>query len=147
VPGHVEHHHDEHKDHHDGARINHDFKRGHKNRPQNIEIHGDCEQRHDQIEQCVDRVTSRDGEQRSNDGNNTREIEKCDHGSSSRHQAMGVDRRNFVLSLSFVLTTDCHSGHAPEVVIGILSRAFNLQIRFLVYEILPFVLAHFEIRR
>ncbi len=145
--GDVEHHHDEHKEHHDGARINHDFKRCHKSRSQNIEIHGDGEQRHDQIEQCVDRVTSRDGEQRSNNGNNTCEIEKCGHGSSSRHKAMDVSRCNFVLSFSFVLTTDRYPGHAPEVVIGILSWTFNLQIRFLVYEILPFVLAHLEIRR
>jgi hypothetical protein len=60
---------------------------------------------------------------------------------------MGVDRRIFVLSLSFILATDCDSGYAPEVVIGILPRTFNLQISFLVYEILPFVLAHLEIRR
>ena len=147
MSGHVEHHHDEHKEHHDGARINHDFKRCHKDRTQHIEIHCDGQKRHDQIEQCVNRMTLRDGEQRSDDGNNTREIEKCDHGASSRHQAMGVDRRNFVLSLSFILATDCDSGHAPEVVIGILSRAFNLQISFLVYEIFPLVLAHLEIRR
>lgn len=146
MPGHVEHHHDEHKEHHDGARINHDFKRCHKNRTQNIEIDCDGQKRHDQIEQCVNRVTLRDREQRSNDSNNTREIEKCDHGASSRHQAMSVDRRNFVLSLSFILATDCDSGYAPEVVIGILPRTFNLQISFLVYEILPFVLAHLEIR-
>ncbi len=86
-------------------------------------------------------MTLRDGEQRSDDGNNTREIEKRNHGDSSRHQAMRVDRRNFVLSLSFILATDCDPGHTPEVVIGILPRAFNLQISFLVYEILPCVLA------
>jgi hypothetical protein len=147
VPGHVEHHHDEHKDHHDGARINHDFKRCHKNRTQNIKIHSDGQERNDKVEQRVNRMTLRDGEQRSDDGNNTREIEKRNHGASSRHQAMRVDRRNFVLSLSFILATDCDSGYAPEVVIGILPRTFNLQISFLVYEILPFVLAHLEIRR
>lgn len=147
MPGDVEHHHDEDKEHHDGACINHDFKRCHKDRAQHIEIHRDSEERHDQIEQGVNRVTLRDGEQRSGDSNNTCEIEQCDHGASSRHQAMSVDRRYFVLSFSLVLATDCDSGHAPEVVVGILSRTFNLQIGFLVYKIFPLVLAHLEIRR
>jgi hypothetical protein len=147
VPGNVEHHHDEYKEHHNGARINHHFKRCHKGRTQCIEIHRDGQKRHDQIEQCMNRVTLRDSEQRSNDSNNTCEIEKYDHGASSRHQAMGINRCNFVLSFSFILATDCDSGHAPEVVIGILSRTFNLQINFLIYEILPLVLAHLEIRR
>jgi hypothetical protein len=147
VPGHVQHHDDEHKEHHDGARINHDFKRGHKDRTQDIEVHRDGQKRHDQIEQCVNRVTLRDGEQRRDDGNNTREIEKHDHSASSGHQAVGVDRRNFVLSFSFILASDCDSCHAPEVVIGILSRAFNLQIGLLVHEVLPLVLAHLEVRR
>jgi hypothetical protein len=147
VPGHVEHHYDEHKEHHDGARINHYFKRSHKDRTQDIEIRRDGQKRHDQIQQCVNRVTLRDGEQRRDDGNNTREIEKRDHSASSRHQAVGVDRRTFVLSFSFILAADCDPGHAPEVVIGILSRAFNLQIGFLVHEVLPLVLAHLEVRR
>lgn len=143
----VEHHHDEHKEHHDGACINHDFKSRHKSRAQNIENHGDGKQRHNQVEQCVDRVTSRDGEQRSDDSNNTREIEKCDHRLSSRHQAVRVDGCNFVLSFSFILATNCDSGHAPEVVIGIFSRTFNLKISFLVYKIFPFILTHLEIWR
>jgi hypothetical protein len=146
MPSYVEHHHNKHKEHHDGARINHDLKRSHKDRTQYIEVRRDGQKRHDQIEQCMDRVTLRDGEQRRDDGNNTREIEKRDHGASSRHQAVGVDRRNFVLSFSIILATDCDSGHAPEVVIGILSRAFNLQIGFLVHEVLPLVLAHLEVR-
>src|SRR5207302_10333158 len=35
----------------------------------------------------------------------------------------------------------------PEVVIGIFSGTVNHQVRFLVYEIVSFVLAHLEIRR
>jgi hypothetical protein len=85
MSGHVEHHHHEHKEHHNGARINHDFERCHEDRAENVENHGDGQKRHDQIEQCMYRVTLRDGEQRRDDGNRPRKIEKCNHDTSLRH--------------------------------------------------------------
>jgi hypothetical protein len=60
---------------------------------------------------------------------------------------MRVDGCEFVFGLPFVPAADGNSGNAPEVVIGILSRAVDHQVGFLVHQILPFVLAHLGIRR
>jgi len=60
----IEHHHDEEKEHHDGAGVDDEFERGEKRSANDIEDNSDGEQRNDEIQKRMHGVTAGNGDDR-----------------------------------------------------------------------------------
>ncbi len=80
--GEVEHHDDKDEEDHDGPGVDHELKRGDEGSSEGVEVCRDREQRHDEVEQSMHGVTSRNRKQRCHDGENPGEIEEQGHGTS-----------------------------------------------------------------
>lgn len=145
--GDVEHHDDEHEENHDGAGVDHDFERGHKWCAKCKEVCCDSEQRHDEVQQSVNRMASSDCQQRSYDCYSACKIEKEGHSGFSGHKAMNVVWGLLVLGLPLVLAANGDACDLPKVVIGIFAWTIDHEVRFLVNKIVTFVFAHLCIWR
>ena len=62
-----------------------------------------------------------------------------------RHQAFHIDWFLFVLCLAFILSFNRKTGHAVKVVVMVFARPADDEVFLFIDQVLPFVLAHFEI--
>src|SRR5215469_69068 len=142
----VEHHDHEYKKHHDGARVNDDFKRCDKRGTEHVEDHRHREQRHDQVEQRVHDVQTRKHQNSRQDGYRARDVKSQFH-INSRQKRANVNGRPFMLCLALILAADLNAGYTPVVVTRILARAVDQQIFLFIDQVAPVKLPQFEIRR